>query len=380
MFVELHVVQNFAPSNLNRDDTGNPKDAEFGGARRARVSSQCFKRAIREAPVFAQMTEAEPGARTRRAVQLLKEPLLEAGKDEEEVNAVLEYFVPQYLGKLEGKLAEDVRTKVMVFISPEEVQTIANALLEHWDALLAEESKVRRSLIRELTKEFKNVTSAPDIALFGRMLAQKPVLNIDAACQVAHALSTHRITMEMDFWTAVDDLKKEDDDADADAGAGGMGFTGFDSACFYRYIRLDWEQLLKNLGGDVDLARNTVRAFLRAVVEAVPSGKQNAFAAHNPPNFMLATVRDGSFGWSLVNAFERPVRARANSGLVAPSVANLEAYWQRLTEVYGTDSLVTTTVLALDPDLPLGALAEAQAGNLERWIDEIMEALPKEEA
>jgi CRISPR system Cascade subunit CasC len=378
MFVELHVIQNFAPSNLNRDDTGNPKDAEFGGARRARVSSQCFKRAIRKASVFAETTEAEQGARTRRAVTLLQEPLLAAGKDEEEVNAVLEFFVPPYLGKLEGKLADDVRTRVMVFISPKEVQAIAAALLENWDELLEKDKGARRSLIRELTKEFKNVTGAPDIALFGRMLAQKPVLNIDAACQVAHALSTHRVTMEMDFWTAVDDLKKED--ADTDAGAGGMGFTGFDSACFYRYVRLDWEQLLENLGGDVDLARNTVEAFLRAVVEAVPSGKQNAFAAHNPPNFMLAAVREGGFGWSLVNAFERPIHPQADSGLVAPSVAALDAYWQRLTDVYGDDSVVTRSALALDLDLPLDALAEACEPNLEAWINTIMETLPREEA
>jgi CRISPR system Cascade subunit CasC len=378
MFIELHVIQNFAPSNLNRDDTGNPKDAEFGGVRRARVSSQCFKRAIREAPVFAKMTAAEPGARTRRAVALLKEPLLAADKDEEEINAVLEYFVPKYLGKLEGELAKDVRTKVMVFISPEEVQIIGDALLEHWDDLLAKESKVRRSLIRELTKKFKNVTSAPDIALFGRMLAQKPVLNIDAACQVAHALSTHRVTMEMDFWTAVDDLKALEEDPDA--GAGGMGFTGFDSACFYRYIRLDWGQLLKNLNGDVGLARNTVKAFLRAVVEAVPSGKQNAFAAHNPPNFMLAAVREGSFGWSLVNAFERPVRPQAGSGLVAPSVEALDTYWQRLTEVYGTDSVVATSALVLDPELTLEALAADTAPNLDTWINTTMVTLPGEEA
>jgi CRISPR system Cascade subunit CasC len=378
MFIELHVIQNFAPSNLNRDDTGNPKDAEFGGVRRARVSSQCFKRAIRQAPIFAKTTEMEPGARTRRAVALLREPLLEAGKEEDEVNAVLEYFVPSYLGKLEGKLADDIRTRVMVFISFEEIQTIADALLEKWDEMLQEDSKVRRALIRGLTSQYKDVTSAPDIALFGRMLAQKPVLNIDAACQVAHAISTHRVTMEMDFWTAVDDLKALDEDADA--GAGGMGFTGFDSACFYRYVRLDWDQLLKNLGGDVDLARDTVEAFLRAVVEAVPSGKQNTFAAHNPPSFMLAAVRDGGFAWSLANAFERPVRPARDGGLVAPSVQALDAYWSRLNEVYGDDTVTTAAALTLDPNLSLAALADTQKPNFNGWIDAVLTSLPAGEA
>lgn len=378
MFIELHVIQNFAPSNLNRDDTGNPKDAEFGGVRRARISSQCFKRAIREAPIFAETTAAEPGARTRRAVTLLRKPLLDAGKDAEEINTVLEFFVPSYLGKLEGKLAEDIRTRVMVFISPEEIQTLAAALLENWDEMLAEDSKARRSLVRDLTRQYKDVTGAPDIALFGRMLAQKPILNIDAACQVAHALSTHRVTMEMDFWTAVDDLKAMEEDADA--GAGGMGFTGFDSACFYRYVRLDWEQLLSNLGEDVDLARNTVEAFLRAVVEAVPSGKQNTFAAHNPPNFMLAAVRDGGFGWSLANAFERPVYPNRKGGLVAPSVQKLDTYWSRLTKVYGDDSITTTAALALDPELPLASLQEAEKDDLDAWIEAVLNTLPTGEA
>lgn len=378
MFVELHVIQNFAPSNLNRDDTGNPKDAEFGGVRRARISSQCFKRAIREAPIFAKTTEAEPGARTRRVVALLQEPLVAAGKEEEEINTVLEFFVPSYLSKLEGKLAEDIRTRVMVFISPKEIEVIASALLENWDELVAEESKTRTAVIRDLTAGFKDVTSAPDIALFGRMLAQKPVLNIDAACQVAHAISTHRVTMEMDFWTAVDDLK--DMQEDDDAGAGGMGFTGFNSACFYRYIRLDWEQLVKNLGGDIDLARRSVEGFLRALVEAVPSGKQNSFAAHNPPSFLLATVRNGGFAWSLANAFERPVRPARGGGLVAPSVEALDTYWARLKDTYRDDSIQTLTALALDPDLPLANLAAAQAPDFETWINTVLKTLPAGEA
>jgi CRISPR system Cascade subunit CasC len=351
--------------------------------RRARVSSQSFKRAIREAPVFAKTTQVEPAKRTRRVVKMLRPPLRKAGKSDEDINNALAFFVPNYLAKLGSKLEkpdDDARTKVMVFISEDEVQVIAEALLEHWDKMVLEDKKTRRSVVRDLTKKFKDTTGAPDIALFGRMLAQKPVLNIDAACQVAHALSTHRVTMEMDFWTAVDDLKKLDADDEADAGAGGMGFTGFDSACFYRYVRLDWEQLLKNLGGDVDLARRSVEAFMRALVEAVPSGKQNSFAAHNPPSLMFATVREGSFGWSLTNAFERPVYPRRNEGLVTPSVAALDTYWQRLTQVYGEDSIQAQAALALDPDLPLESLAKAEVSTLDDWIKTTLAALPHEEA
>ena len=374
MFLEFHLLQNFAPSNLNRDDTGNPKDAEFGGVRRARISSQCFKRAIREEPVFAETTKVDQGMRTRRAVALLKKPLLEDGKPEEEINTVLEFFVPQYLSKLEGNLDEDIRTKVMIFISPEEIKTISGELLGEWESLLDEDKASRNKIIRKLEKKYKNLSSAPDIAMFGRMLAQNPVLNIDAACQVAHALSTHRVTMEMDFWTAVDDLKVQEEDS----GAGGMGFTGFDSACFYRYIRLDWEQLLNNLGGDYELAEKTVEGFIRAMIQAVPSGKQNTFAAHNPPNFLLGVAREGSFGWSLVNAFEKPVHPR-NEGLVAPSVKAMEEYWNRLTQYYGDDSVVASAVLPLDPELPLGTFESMTADNVEEWITTLQNALPSQE-
>lgn len=374
MFLEIHLLQNFAPSNLNRDDTGNPKDAEFGGVRRARISSQCFKRAIREEPVFAETTKVDQGMRTRRAVSLLKKPLLGKGKPEEEINAVLEFFVPEYLSKLEGSLDDDIRTKVMIFVSPEEIETISGELLGDWEALVDENKSSRSKIIRKLEKKYKNLSSAPDIALFGRMLAQNPVLNIDASCQVAHALSTHRVTMEMDFWTAVDDLK----DQDEDSGAGGMGFTGFDSACFYRYIRLDWEQLISNLGGDYELAQKTVEGFVRAMIQAVPSGKQNAFAAHNPPNFVLGVVREGGFGWSLVNAFEKPVRS-GNSGLVGPSVEAMEKYWNRLNQYYGDESIVTSAVLPLDPGLPLGTFEAMTADNMEEWVTILQKALPSQE-
>jgi CRISPR system Cascade subunit CasC len=217
----------------------------------------------------------------------------------------------------------------------------------------------------------KDWTSAPDIALFGRMLAEKPELGLEAACQVAHAISTHRVTMEMDFYTAVDDLNPEDT-----AGAGMMGFTGFDSACFYRYARIDWDQLLENLNGDASLARRSVEGFLRAAVAAVPSGKQNSFAANNPPNFLLAVVRRDGMGWSLANAFERPVHSRSDGGLVAPSVAALDAYWDRLCQVYGTDMLLRSAALALDADLPLESLKETQVENLEAWIGAVTQALP----
>ena len=368
MFVELHMVQNFAPANLNRDDTNNPKDCEFGGVRRARISSQCIKRAIRTSPVFAETTGVDIGTRTKWLVRLLSERLVKAGKSEEDAIEVLADFVPEYASKLDKK-SEDKKTAVLLYLSEAEVESLEQALLENWEQL--SDKTALKKLVKTLVKAHKGRTSAPDIALFGRMLAEQPELGLEAACQVAHAISTHRVTMEMDFFTAVDDLNPEDT-----AGAGMMGFTGFNSACFYRYARVDWGQLLQNLSGDVGLARRTVEGFLRAAVAAVPSGKQNSFAAQNPPSLLLAIVRRDGMGWSLANAFERPVRPSRNGGLVAPSVAALDAYWGRLAKIYGRDSLSRTAALTLDPDLALDALKDAQMDTLEAWVGAVLETLP----
>jgi len=373
LYIEIHLLQNFAPSNLNRDDTGNPKDCEFGGARRARISSQSLKRAIRHAPVFGETTQVPTGERTKRFIGKLVAMLEKAGKPAEQAQPVVAKFIENFASKLDSK--DNNLTAVLLYFSPAELQGMVDVLLANWDDVAVADEKQRAAAIgklsKSLVKEYKNRTSAPDIALFGRMLAEKPELNIDAACQVAHALSTHRITMEMDFYTAVDDLRPEDT-----AGSAMMGFTGFDSACFYRYARLDWGQLLENLDGDVGLARRTVEAFLRAV-EAIPTGKQNSFAAHNPPSFRLAVARAGGFAWSLANAFEKPVQPRRDSGLVGPSVTAVETYWdEQLLGVYGKDSVKRAVALA--PGLDLTALAETRVNDLESWIGAMMESLPKE--
>ncbi len=374
MFIELHMIQNFAPSNLNRDDTNNPKDCEFGGVRRARISSQCIKRAIRNTPVFAKTTEVELGTRTKRLMHRLSERLVEAGKLAEDANDILADFVPKYASKLDSnKKDEDgkKKTAVLLYISEQEMDHIAETLLENWDEL--SDKKIVGKVARQLVRDHEGHTSAPDIALFGRMLAEKPKLSLDAACQVAHAISTHRVTMEMDFYTAVDDLAP-----DEETGAGMMGFTGYNSACFYRYARIDWDQLVENLNEDADLAARTVEGFMRAAIEAVPSGKQNAFAAYNPPEFMLAVVREDGMGWSLVNAFETPVRPHRDSGLVAPSVEALDTYWGRLQQVYGDDTLTSVSALSLNTELSLEHL-DKLAENQEAWIKAVTDALPTRE-
>ncbi len=367
MFIEIHALQNFAPSNLNRDDTGNPKDTEFGGVRRARISSQCIKRAIRSEKVFAEKTAVEPGVRTRWMNRLLVEAFKAAGKEEAQAQVVADAVAVQYSKMDKG------HTSVLIYLSDGEVKYFTGQILEKWEEIVASLKDGKSPLIdavaKDLFKTLKDRTGAPDIALFGRMLAEKPELNIDAACQVAHAISTHRVSMDMDFYTAVDELSRDDE-----TGAGMMGVTGFNSACFYRYARLDWEQLVKNLGGDKALARRTVEGFLRAAISAVPTGKQNSFAAQNPPDFLLGVVRKDGESWSLANAFEKPVRAERDGGYLAPSMAALDAYWGRLNRIYGGEG-VRPVALALDEEAPLKHLKDSLAANREQWIESILAGL-----
>jgi len=379
MFIEIHFLQNFAPSNLNRDDTGNPKDAEFGGVRRARISSQAIKRAIRLDPAFQQTTQVPPAARTRWMTRRLAEKLEAAGKPEADAERVARAFAVAFAGKMD-KNAED-RTSVLLYLSDEEYTSMAQALLEKWeDALKAapasgEELKAKAepfaSMVKAWLKTTKGRTSAPDVALFGRMLADKPELNLDAASQVAHALSTHRVDMDFDFFTAVDDLL-----TDEEAGAGMMGVTPFNSATYYRYARIDWNQLVQNLGGDVSLACRTVEGFLRAALRAIPTGKQNAFAAQNPPDFGLAVVREDGMAWSLANAFEKPVRPAREGGLMAPSIEALDAYWGRLAAVYGSEGVDPFVFSVPATEGLVHHLENALLPSAEAWVQAVLQQLP----
>jgi len=398
MFIELHLIQNFSPANLNRDDTNNPKDCTFGGVRRARISSQSLKRAIRYQPVFAETTKAKNGERSKWMSRPIKKALMNAGKDEEPATKVAVAFVNAYAAKSDKKNPE--RASVLLYFTQEEIDTAVQGLLENWDAAVtaAESGKSVNSVVSALEKATKNRTSAPDIALFGRMMAEKPTLNIDAACQVAHAISTHRVQMEMDFYTAVDDLQDRSDEEGA--GAGMMGFTNFNSACFYRYARIDWQQLLDNLGWRdpskvrpaerevieqqnaevIALAHRTVEGFLRATIDAIPTGKQNSFAAQNPTNLAMAVVREDGKSWNLANAFEEPVYPKRNEGLIRRSIQALDAYWNDLTTRRDDADFKTVAVFTDSGkhEEALQSLKPYSKPKLSEWIAAVDEVLPKE--
>ena len=379
MFIELHMIQNFVPSNLNRDDTGSPKDCVFGGQRRARVSSQCLKRSIRTNKVFKQTTQVPTSERTHYLATLLRKVLKKYELPEEQLQTVTIELAHEYTtkpGKAIKRDANDAeKTAILAFISHEEIVDIAERLHERWQELVGDDKaqkKIIKEIVSQMVKDFNGRVSAPDIALFGRMLTSHPKLDLEASCQVAHAISTHRVSMEMDYFTAVDDVREESDET----GAGHINTFGFNSSCFYRYARIDCSQLAQNLNDDADLVRRTVEGFLRASVVAVPSGKQNSTAPLNPPSFLMAVVREDGMGWNLANAFEKPAAAKHNSSLVEESIAALNAYWGKLETVYGDDTLKKISVLNLDGGELTHLNGDRKAKNMNEWISGVLNQLP----
>jgi CRISPR system Cascade subunit CasC len=337
LFVEFHLIQNFAPSNLNRDDTGAPKEAVFGGYRRARVSSQCFKRAIRlGAHGLPGLAAEHQGVRTKKLRQLLRDELATRGRSAEDADARIE----SALSAAGLKLKDDGKTEYLLFLGQQEIAGFADLVEQHWDTLQPvagngeKKSKkdAKAALPPEIQKQAKAIMNggkAVDVALFGRMLADMPEVNQDAACQVAHALSTHKVERDFDYFTAVDDKGDPDE-----SGAGMIGQVEFNSATFYRYAVIDPLKLVSNLQDDRALALAGIETFVEANARAIPTGKQNTFAAHNPPSFIGVVMRYGS-PLSLANAFETPVFPKHGDSLTGQSVARLADYDSRLAGVYG---------------------------------------------
>ncbi len=357
MLVELHLIQHFAPSNLNRDDTGAPKDCEFGGVRRARISSQCIKRAIRTSFQRERLLPEEHQAiRTKRLLGELADRLVARGKDREQALVVAQRLIESLGLALAANQAE--KTEYLVFFGRQEIERLVDLADREWETLSQivdasagqgrgtkkQASSTIPNHIARAARDALDGGKAVDLALFGRMLADLPERNIDAACQVAHAISTNRVTMEFDYYTAVDDLLPEET-----AGADMIGTVEFNSACYYRYQNVDIDQLVQNLQGDTELARAGLEAFLRWSILAVPTGKQNSFAAQNPPSLVFAVVREHGL-WSLANAFVEPARPRDGRDLVQESIRKLDDYWGRLTSMYGVEGIAGGWVATYEPD------------------------------
>lgn len=297
-FLQLHALTAYPPSNPNRDDLGRPKTAMFGGAPRLRISSQALKRAFRQSEAFQDGLKGALGERTQRLGEVVTEHLRE--RQVEEAKAVeIAREVAGVFGKIKGEKDEHpTRIEQLAFISPEE-RDYALSLAERRAAgeALPDKKELAKTVLRR-------ADGAADIAMFGRMLADAPDFNRDAAAQVAHAITTGRVTVEDDYYTAVDDLKKPAEDA----GAGFIGEAGFGAGVFYLYVCVDRALLLRNLAGDRELAGRAIRALVKALATASPSGKRNSFANHVRAQHLLAERGDAQ-PRTLASAFLRPVEA-----------------------------------------------------------------------
>lgn len=317
-FLQLHLLTFYPPANLNRDDTGRPKTATVGGVPRLRVSSQALKRAWRCSPVFAEQLADHRGVRTQRLGEEIDKRLRDTGTSPDTALKVAR-DIAQYFGKPKPeKDPAPARTEQLAFIGPEE-----------WRAAFAVAERMAAGEKVELTAELllRRTDTAADIAMFGRMLADNPDFNREAAVQVAHAITTHRVTVEDDYYTAVDDLKT----AAEDAGAGFVGELGFGSGVFYLYACVDLSLLTRNLGGDAALAATACGALAEAAATVSPRGKQPSFAARSRAHYMLAECGEGQ-PRTLAGAFVRPV---TGEDLAACSIARLIEWRAQLARAYG---------------------------------------------
>ena len=320
-FLQLHLLTAYGPSNLNRDDTGRPKSVVFGGAPRLRVSSQSLKRAWRESDVFKDRLDGHLAKRTQRLGADIRAHLREGGMDDEKSLEVSRQ-IAEVFGKLRGISDQEDATFIeqLAFVSPTER---AKAFELADNALAGEEIVAKPDTV------LQRADSAADVAMFGRMLADNPRFNREAAVQVAHAITTHRAIAEDDYYTAVDDLKSRDEPDDA--GAGFVGVQEYGAGVFYLYICVDRDLLLRNLDGTTAVRDASLAALAEAAATVSPRGKQSSFASRSCAIYALAE-KGGAQPRSLAAAFLKPISGNDQG---TASVQALEDFRDRLDAAYG---------------------------------------------
>lgn len=325
-FVQLHVLTAYPPANLNRDDTGRPKTALLGDALRLRISSQSLKRAWRTSDVFeAAIGTQHLGTRTKLLGVELHRMLVQGGVADKTAREWARGMAGQF-GKLKADKKtdndDDLQIEQLAHISPSErgaVHALAAACAERKSAPTAEELKL-------LTRP----RAAVDIAMFGRMLADTPAFNQEAAVQVAHAVTVHKAAVEDDYFSAVDDLNL----GLQDKGAGHIGERGYGAGLFYLYLCINRELLQDNLGGDAALTRDALQGLLHAVTQVAPTGMQNSFGSRARASYLLAEKGDQQ-PRTLVQAFLKPVKPYGDQSLLAQAVAAIDQRRENFDKVYG---------------------------------------------
>ena len=323
-FIQLHLLTAYAPSNLNRDDLGRPKTAKMGNTDRLRISSQSLKRAWRTSDCFYQSLSDHIGVRSRRfARDWVYKPMIDNGISEK-VAKESTIKIAGHFGKVKAEKSpkdplSNLEIEQLVHISNNEQQAIKQLV----DLLISEKREPTDIEVKLLRKE----NSSIDIALFGRMLADSPAFNIEAACQVSHALGVSTVTIEDDFFTAVDDLNNYD----VDAGSAHLGERGFASALFYTYVCISRDLLLENLNGDEVLVEKTLKALTESATKVAPTGMQNSFASRAYTSYLL--IEKGSQQpRSLVVAYFKPIHSQ---DLVNDAITRLEDQRDKFDKVYG---------------------------------------------
>lgn len=352
LFIDVHILQDLPPSNINRDQSGSPKTAMYGGVQRLRVSSQAWKRATR-LTFGNDLPEQERGVRTRRLEQLLHHELTTRKVDEAVGNEIVT-SVLKTLGIKAGKKAELL--SYLLFCSRGQLSQIADrmaALAPHWSNLTP---KQQESAAKDIGfQEALSSGHSLDVALFGRMVADLSQLNVEAATQVAHAISTHAAPSQFDYFTAVDDVPGVDETGDGDLGAGMIGTIEFNSGTIYRFATIAFDQLVENLA-DPQAAIAGVEHFLKAFTLSMPTGHQNSFAARTRPA-LIATIIRADQPVNLVSAFERPIVSR--NGMMAPSQVALATTAHKEARRWGDEPILVAASFASADDKADMALQEA---------------------
>lgn len=356
-FVQLHLLVSYPPSNLNRDDTGRPKTAIVGDATRLRITSQSLKRAWRTSDEFVSFLPGSKdemlGKRTKQiGAEWIYKGLVEDGVDAEIArkwsrDLIRAYGAPE--GDKDDGSDKALNSGQLVHISPaEQLKLIAfvkdlaawlkngvsNDVVAAVDDLIKKRDKSgdKKKGNATLAKALADIllvkdSTATDIALFGRMLASVPAYGFEAAVQVAHAITIHKVAVEDDYFTAVDDLNNGDEDS----GSAHIGEAGFGAGVFYLYLCINRELLQNNLGDDAELSKLALQALLSAATKVSPTGKQNSFASRAYASYVLAEKGDQQ-PRSLAQAFLKPV---VGADMLERAVKELSKRVENFDKVYG---------------------------------------------
>ncbi|WP_434131207.1 type I-E CRISPR-associated protein Cas7/Cse4/CasC [Methylocaldum sp. GT1BB] len=336
-FIQLHFLTSYPPSNLNRDDTGKPKTAKMGGEDRLRISSQSLKRAWRVSDLFKESLDGHIGTRTKLLGVKAYDRLQKAGISVEDALEWAKAIADKF-GKLKSLTAEEKRKagslpepeKIKVLLKELEIEQlvhVSRSEQEAIDALVDKLAHEKRAPDSEELGFLTKDTQAVDIALFGRMLASKPIFNVEAAAQVAHAITVHRVAVEDDYFTAVDDLNTHE----LDAGSAHIGEFGFAAGLFYLYLCINRDLLIKNLSGNEELARKAIAGLISCAAKIAPSGKQNSYASRAHASYALAE-KGPQQPRSLSVAFLKPI---TGVDMLNSAIQAMERQQKNMDQVYG---------------------------------------------